>query len=98
LFVLEGTKVDPEPGHPRSRGQAVHGPLRANQRDVTQRAFQEHRKIEELEATVAEQRKSFESALAKQHKQIEALTLGFEKVSAQIDVRTSAQQVAAKNP
>jgi Chaperone of endosialidase len=60
--------------------------------------LKEHRKVEELEATVAEQRKSFESTLAEQHKQIEALTFGLQKVSAQIEVRTSAQQVAAKKP
>jgi hypothetical protein len=47
----------------------------------------EHCKVEELEATVAEQPKSFESALAEQHKQIETLTLGLQKVSAQIAVR-----------
>jgi len=41
--------------------------------------LKEHRKVEELEATVAEQRKSFESTLAEQHKQIEALTLGLQK-------------------
>jgi hypothetical protein len=31
--------------------------------------LKEHRKVEELEATVAEQRKSFKSTLAEQHNQ-----------------------------
>jgi hypothetical protein len=98
LFVLEGTKVDPDlvirdhEGKPYTvRYEQVNAML------LTE-FLKEHRKVEELEATVAEQRKSFESTLTEQHKQIEARTLGLQKVSAQIEVRTSAQQVAAKNP
>jgi septin family protein len=44
--------------------------------------LKEDRKVEELEATVSERRKRFESALAEQHKQIEALTLGLQKAGA----------------
>ncbi len=47
--------------------------------------LKEHRKVQELEATVAQQQ-SFQSKLAKQDKQIEALASGLQKVSAQFEV------------
>jgi trimeric autotransporter adhesin len=48
--------------------------------------LKEHRKVEELEATVAAQQKSFESKIAEQNRQIEALTSGLRKVTAQIEI------------
>ena len=53
--------------------------------------LKEHRKVEEqqvtiteLKSTVAQQQKVFESKMAKQEKEIEALTAGLQKVSAQL--------------
>ena len=43
--------------------------------------LKEHRKLEKLEATVAEQQKSFQSKLVEQEKRIEALASTFQKVS-----------------
>jgi hypothetical protein len=74
--------------------------------------LKEHRKVEEQqvritelnsraakqEALAAEQEKSFQSKLAEQDKQIEALTSGLEKVSAQLEVTKSAPQVVSSNP
>jgi hypothetical protein len=54
--------------------------------------LKEHCKVERLEATVAQQQKKFESKLAEQHKQIEALTSGLQKVSAQIEGSTLAHK------
>jgi len=51
--------------------------------------LKEHRKVEELEATVARQQKSFESQLTAQEKRIEVLTSGLAKVSAQFELRKS---------
>ncbi len=59
--------------------------------------LKEHRKVEQLEVTVAQQQKSFEIKLAQQHKQIEALTSDLEKVSAQLEAARSATQVALTN-
>jgi hypothetical protein len=59
--------------------------------------LKEHRKVQELQATVAEQQKSFESKLAGEQKQIDALTAGLQKVSAQLEVSKPAPQVA-ENP
>jgi hypothetical protein len=60
--------------------------------------LKEHRKVEELEATVAQQQKSFQAKFAKQEKQIEALTSGLQKISAQIEATKPERQVAANNP
>ncbi len=61
--------------------------------------LKEHKKVEEQQATIAElkstvaqQQKGFESKLTKQEKQIEALTAGLQKVSAQLEVSKSAPQ------
>jgi uncharacterized protein YeeX (DUF496 family) len=43
--------------------------------------LKEHRKVEELKATVAQQKNDFESRLAEQQKQINALALGLQKVN-----------------
>jgi len=46
--------------------------------------LKEHRKNEKQEATIAELKQNFHSKLAEQQKQIEALTAGLQKVSAQL--------------
>jgi uncharacterized coiled-coil protein SlyX len=52
--------------------------------------LKEHRKVEEL-------KKELESRLAEQQKQIEALTAGLQKVSAQLEASKSTSRVV-KNP
>jgi hypothetical protein len=61
--------------------------------------LKEHRKneeqratIAELKSTVAQQQKGFESQMAKQEKQIEALSAGLQKVSAQLELSKTAPQ------
>jgi len=53
--------------------------------------LKEHRKVGQL-------KKNFESKLAKQQKQIEALTAGLQKVSAQLEANKRPAQVVANNP
>src|SRR5438132_1118992 len=55
--------------------------------------LKEHRKVQELkstvakqEATIAQQQKDFRATAAHQQKQIDALTAGLEKVSAQVEI------------
>ena len=59
--------------------------------------LKEHKKVQEQGATIAQQRRDFEMAIAKQQKQIETLAAGLQKVSAQLEVSKTAQQVAEKN-
>ena len=54
--------------------------------------LKEHRKVEELEATVAQQQKSFDSKIAEQNRQIETLTSGLQKVTAQIEITKAVSQ------
>jgi len=57
--------------------------------------LKEHRKIQELEATVAKQQKDLQATSTHQQKQIEALTAGLQKVSAQLEASKSAPQTVA---
>jgi hypothetical protein len=61
--------------------------------------LKEHRKVQEMKSTLAkqeammtEQCKDFDSKLAQQQQQIEALTTGLEKVSAQLELSKAAPQ------
>jgi len=51
--------------------------------------------IADLQVTVAEQRKSFQLRLAEQQKQIEALTSGLQRVSAQLELNRAKPQSVA---
>jgi hypothetical protein len=59
--------------------------------------LKEHRKVEELEALVAQQQKDFQATAAKQQKQIEALTAGLQKVSNQLELRKPALRTIVNN-
>jgi hypothetical protein len=60
--------------------------------------LKEHRKLQALEATVAQQEESFHAKLAEQEKRIEALASGLQKVTAQVEAAKPEQQVAINNP
>jgi hypothetical protein len=59
--------------------------------------LKEHRKVEQLEATVARQQKSFESKVAEQNRQIEALMSGLRKVTAQLKMTKTVPEVLVSN-
>jgi hypothetical protein len=56
--------------------------------------LKEHRKVQEQEVTIAQLKKNFQSQLAQQQKQIEALTAGLQKVSDKVEMTKPAPQVA----
>jgi hypothetical protein len=56
--------------------------------------LKEHRTVQELKSMAAKQ----DATIAKQQKQIEALTAGLQKVSAQLEVSKAAPQTVAENP
>ena len=58
--------------------------------------LKEHRKVQELETTVAQQQQRFQSRLAEEKKQIEELASGLQKVSAQLEMSNSKPQVIAR--
>jgi hypothetical protein len=55
--------------------------------------LKEHRKVQKLEATVAQQQETFQTRIARQQKEIEALTAGLQKVSTRVAISRPAQQV-----
>jgi len=67
--------------------------------------LKEHKTVQELEAKVqkqeaiiAQQQDGFQSKLAQQQKQIEALASGLQKVSAQIEMRKPTPRIATNHP
>ena len=54
--------------------------------------LKEHRKVQELQGRIGDQEKCFQSKLAEQQKQIEALTAGLQKVSAQVELSKASPQ------
>jgi hypothetical protein len=54
--------------------------------------LKEHRKVEDQEAAITQLKQDFQSGLAEQQKQIEALTAGLQKVSAQLQLSKPAPQ------
>jgi hypothetical protein len=59
--------------------------------------LKEHRKVEEQQATITQQRKDFETKFAQQQKQIEVLTAGLQKVTARVEASNSAPRVVSDN-
>ena len=59
--------------------------------------LKEHRKVKALEVGLAQQQKDFQAIVARQQKQIEALTEGLQKVSAQVEVSKSAPRTVVNN-
>jgi len=59
--------------------------------------LKEHRKVQEQEAKIAQIETDFQTKVADQQKQIEALRMGIQKVSAQLDVAKSPAQMVSTN-
>jgi uncharacterized coiled-coil protein SlyX len=53
--------------------------------------------VTQLKSTVAQQQKDFQAASAKQQEQIEALTAGLQRVSAQVEMSRPAPQMVVNN-
>jgi flagellar motility protein MotE (MotC chaperone) len=53
--------------------------------------LKEHREVQELQATAAQQQKSFQSKLEAQEKEIAVLTSGLRKIDAQFELRKPVQ-------
>jgi endosialidase-like protein len=59
--------------------------------------LKEHRKNEDQQATITQLKQDFQSRLAQQQKQIEALTVGLQQVSAQVEMSRPAPQTVVDN-
>jgi trimeric autotransporter adhesin len=59
--------------------------------------LKEHRTVQEQKATVEQLKQDFQSRLAQQQKQIEALTAGLQKVSAQLELKQRAPETVSND-
>jgi hypothetical protein len=59
--------------------------------------LKEHKKVQEQGVKVTQQRKDLQAVIARQQKQIAALTAGLQNVSAQLQVRKPAAQTVLNN-
>jgi hypothetical protein len=55
--------------------------------------LKEHRRVQEMQATIARQQKDFQAIAAYQQKQIEALASNLENVSAHVEMSNPATKV-----
>jgi hypothetical protein len=60
--------------------------------------LKEHRRVQEMQATIARQQKDFQAIAAYQQKQIEAMTSALQKVSAELETEKSAPKIIVNNP
>ena len=92
LIAEEVAKVNPTLVLPDEDGKPYTVRYDAVNAMLLNEFLKEHRKVEEQEATIAELKKNFQANVARQQKQIEALTAGLQKVSAQVEVSKPAPQ------
>jgi Chaperone of endosialidase len=104
LIAEEVAKVNPALVLPDKEGKPYTVRYDAVNAMLLNEFLKEHRKneeqqatITELKSTVAQQQKGFEAKLAKQEEQIEALTAGLQKVSAQLELKKLAPQTVKNN-
>jgi hypothetical protein len=97
LIAEEVAKVNPALVLPDKEGKPYTVRYEAVNAMLLNEFLKEHCKVTELETTVAQQRKDFQATTAHQQEQIEALTAGLQKVSAQLETSKATPQVV-NNP
>ena len=97
LIAEDVAKVNPDLAAYNADGQPETVRYDAVNAMLLNEFLKEHRKNEEQEATIAQLRQDFQSKLMRQQKQIEALTAGLQKVSAQLEASKPAPRVVIKN-
>ena len=104
LIAEEVAKVDPDLVVRDAQGEIYSVRYEAVNAMLLNEFLKEHRKVQKLEATVAQQQKEFQSALAQQQTEIKALTASLkqqaskiQKVSDQLEVSKPATQMVVNN-
>jgi uncharacterized coiled-coil protein SlyX len=98
LIAEEVAEVNPDLMVRDENGEIYTVPYEAAM--LLNRFLKEHRRVEEQQATVVLMKSTVakqEALIAKQQKQIEALTAGFQKVSAQLEVSKPAPRLVLNN-
>jgi hypothetical protein len=94
LIAEDVEKVDSDLVTRNEKGEAETVRYDAVNAMLLNEFLKEHRKVEEQQTTITELRKELQANATHQQKQIEALTAGLQKVSAQLEVNQHALQTA----
>ena len=92
LVAEEVEKVNPDLVARDDKGEIYTVRYEAVNAMLLNEFLKEHRTVQEEKATIAQLKQDFESKLAEQQKQIDALTAGLQKVSAHLELNKSAPQ------
>jgi hypothetical protein len=98
LVAEQVEKINPELVVRDTDGKAYTVRYEAVNAMLLNEFLKEHRRVEKLEATVAQQQTSFQSKLAEQEMQIQALASGLQKVSARVEMSKPATKVVSNHP
>jgi endosialidase-like protein len=93
LVAEQVEKVNPDLVARDAEGKAYSVRYEAVNAMLLNEFLKEHRKVQQLEATIAKQQKEFQATATHQQKQIDALAAGVQKVSAQLELSKPAPQV-----
>ena len=97
LIAEEVARVNPALVLPDKEGKPYTVRYDAVNAMLLNEFLKEHRKVDEQQATIAELKKELEANAARQQKQIETLTAGLQKVSAQLEVSNAAARTVLSN-
>src|SRR2546430_1391353 len=97
LIAEEVEKVDPDLVTRNDKGEAETVRYDAVNAMLLNEFLKEHRKVEEQQASITELRNELQANAARQQEQIEALTAGLQKVSAQLELKQRAPQTVKNN-
>ncbi len=92
LIAEEVAKINPDLVIRDAKGELYTVRYDAVNAMLLNEFLKEHRTVQEQKAIVAQLKQDFQSRLAEQQKQIEALTAGLQKVSAQLELSKPAPQ------
>jgi len=93
LVAEDVEKLDPDLVARDDKGKPYSVRYEAVNAMLLNEFLKEHRKVEKQEATIAQLKQDFQFKFSEQQKQIEALTAGLQRVSAQVEVSKPAPQV-----
>ena len=97
LVAEEVEKVNPDLVARDAEGEVYTVRYEAVNAMLLNEFLKEHRKVTQLETTVAQQQKKFESKIADQQKEIEALATGLQRVSDQLELSKPAPRMVDNN-
>src|SRR5262245_6961554 len=94
LIAEEVAKVNPDLVVRNRDGEIYSVRYEAVNAMLLNEFLKEHRKVEEQQATITELRRELQANAARQQEQIDALSTGLQKVSAQLEMAKPAEKVA----